>query len=71
MTAVPFEVPVLQGIEGHVHAQVPGLIEDSCQYDALRLRWHAFPCSRIAYRILCTRLCGRNHFQGCGAVDTQ
>ena len=37
MTAVSFEVPVLQGIQARVHAQVHGLIEDICLLDALRL----------------------------------
>ena len=71
MTAVCFEVPVLHGIEGHVHAQFLGLVEDIDLYDALRVRWDVLPCSRVAYRILCIRSCSRPHLQGCGAVDTR
>ena len=40
MTAVPFEVPVLQGIKGHVHTQLLDLVETfvcmmCCAFDGM------------------------------------
>ena len=47
MTPIYFETPVLQPIEGRVHPQLPGLVEDIGLYDALRLRWDACPRSKF------------------------